>query len=75
MRTTLRAIDFVKVLERELQLAREALNAIPELAFSTRRELVEERLDDGRVDDDHEKLEAEPLHKLGVNMDMSLRAL
>ena len=74
MRTTLRTVDFVEVLERELQLARQALDAVTEVALSKRREFVEKRLDDGRVDDDHEKLETKPLHKLGVKMIMSSRA-
>jgi hypothetical protein len=48
------------VLERELQLASQSLSAVPQLALGERGQLVEQRLNDGRVQDDHRHLEREP---------------
>jgi hypothetical protein len=45
------------VLKRKLELRRERLHASPEFAFWERRELVEERLNDGWVENNHRKLE------------------
>ena len=47
------------MLERELQLPRERLDARPKIARGERSELVEQGLDDGRVEDDHAHLEDE----------------
>jgi hypothetical protein len=60
MGASLRAIDLVKVLERELELRRERLDASPEVAFWERREFVEEGLDNSWVKDYHRKLEDKP---------------
>ena len=60
MGTPLRAVDLVKVLERELELRCERLNASPELALWERRQFVEEGLDDGWIKDYHRKLEDKP---------------
>ncbi len=60
MRTSLRTVDLVKVLERELELRRERLDASPELALWERREFVEEGLDDSWIKDYHRKLEDKP---------------
>lgn len=53
VRTALRTVDFVQVLEREVELHSEFLNTRAELASRKRRELVEERLDDSGVQDHH----------------------
>ena len=47
------------MLERELELSRERLDARPEVARGERGELVEQGLDDGRVEHDHAHLEDE----------------
>jgi hypothetical protein len=49
------------MLERELQLASQSLSAVPQLALSERGELVEQRLDDSGVQDNHRHLEREPM--------------
>ena len=56
----LRAVDLVQVFERELELRRESLDASAEVTLSEWRELVEERLDDRRVENDHGHLEDQP---------------
>ena len=58
---TLRSVDLVQVLERELELGREGLDAGAEVAFGEGREFVEQRLDDGGIEDDHGHLEGEPV--------------
>ena len=63
VRRALRAVDLVQVLERELELGREPLDAGAEVALGERRELVEQRLDDGRVEHDHRQLEDQPVRK------------
>ena len=60
MGASLRAVDLVKVLERELELRRERLDASPEIAFRERRQFVEEGLDNSWVKDYHRKLEDKP---------------
>jgi hypothetical protein len=57
MGTSLRAVDLVKVLKRELELGCERLDASPEFAMWKGREFVEERLDDSWIKDYHRKLE------------------
>jgi len=57
MRTSLRAVDLVKVLKRELELGCEDLDASPEFAMWEGREFVEEGLDDSWIKDYHRKLE------------------
>ena len=59
MRATLRAVDFVQVLEREVKLRGKVLDTQAQLSAGERRKLVEERLDDGRVQNDHHHLERE----------------
>lgn len=60
MRAALRAVDLVQVLERELEARGERLDARAELARGERRELVEQRLDERRVDHHHRQLERKP---------------
>ena len=60
MGTSFRAVDLVKVLERELELGCERLDARSELALWERRQFVEEGLDDGWIKDYHRKLEDKP---------------
>jgi hypothetical protein len=57
MGASLRAVDFVEVSERELELGCERLDASPEFAMWEGREFVEEGLDDSRIKDYHRKLE------------------
>ena len=56
MRATLRTVDFVEMLQRELELGCKCLDTSTELAFREGRELVEKRLNYRRVKDDHRKL-------------------
>lgn len=60
MGASLRAVDLVKVFERELELRCERPNASPELALRERRQFVEEGLDDSWIKDHHRKLEGKP---------------
>ena len=62
MGAALRTVDFIQMLEREVQLRSEALDSFLKVAFREWRQLVEERLDDGRIDKDHQNLEGEPVH-------------
>jgi hypothetical protein len=48
------------VLEGKSELRCERLDASPKFAFWERGELVEERLNDGWVENDHRKLEGKP---------------
>lgn len=59
VRTPLGPIDNVEVLERELELARQSFDAVTKLALWQRRELVEQRLNEGRVDELEEDNEDE----------------
>jgi hypothetical protein len=47
--------------QRELELACKTFNSSAEFAFSKRGQLVEEGLDHGRVKDNHNELEADPV--------------
>jgi hypothetical protein len=58
--TALRPIDFIQVFEREFEFAGKVLNPLAEIAFGKRGELVEERLDDSWVENDHNELERYP---------------
>ena len=60
MRAALGTVDLIQVLEGELQLGSQAFNPGPKVAHRERRQLVEERLNDSRVDEDHQDLEGEP---------------
>lgn len=56
MRATLRTVDFVEMLQWELELGCECLDTSTELACWKRREFVEKRLNDCWVKDDHREL-------------------
>ena len=56
MRATLRTVDFVQMLQWELELGCECLDTGTELALWERREFVEKRLNYCRVKYDHRKL-------------------
>ena len=64
MRRALRAIDLVQVLEGELELRCETFDARFQLSSLEGRKLIEERLDEGREDYDHEHLETEAVDTL-----------
>lgn len=55
----LRAVDLVEVLQRELEFRGESLDACAQFALGEGRQFVEQRLDDGRVQDDHGELESD----------------
>ena len=57
MGTSLRAVDLVKVLKRELELGRERFDASPDFAMWEGREFIEEGLYDSWIKDYHRKLE------------------
>lgn len=58
MGAALRAVDLVEMSKREFQLPSQGFDAGPELACRQRGELVKERLNDHRIDDDHDHLES-----------------
>jgi len=60
MRAAFRAIDFIEVLQGELEFSSQSLSAGAQLARTERRELVKQRLDHGWVEDDHGHLEGQP---------------
>lgn len=60
MRATLRPVNLVQVLQRELQLGRERLDAVAQFTLGQGRKLVEQGLDDRGIDDDHDDLERQP---------------
>lgn len=53
MRTTFGTIDLIQMFEREVQLRGKTFDSFPKVAFRERRQLVEEWLDDSRIDKDH----------------------
>lgn len=59
MRAALASINLVEVLEREVEFRGECLCPGTEITIFERRQLVEERLDDGWVEQDHDELEAD----------------
>ena len=59
VRTALGPVDLVQMLQWELELVREGLNACAQLALRERREFVEERLDERGVNEDHDDLESQ----------------
>ena len=65
MRATLGAVNFVKMGQRELELVGQLLSSRPELSSWERRKLVEERLDDCGIHDNHSDLKHEPGMELG----------
>jgi len=60
MGAALGTIDLIQVLEGELQLGSQTFNLAPKAALREWCQLVEEWLNDGRVDKDHQDLEGEP---------------
>ena len=60
MRAALGAVDLIQMLKGELQLGSQTFYPFPELAIREWRQLVEEWLNDSRVDKDHQDLEGEP---------------
>ena len=58
VRTPLTTVNDVQLVEREVQLLSQVLNAGLELARFQGRELVEQRQDSNRIDSDHEDLKA-----------------
>ena len=57
MRATLRTINLVEVLEGELKPGRQGLDPRTKFALLQGRKLVEEGLDNGRIDYNHRELE------------------
>jgi hypothetical protein len=62
MRATLGTVNLVQMLKREVQLRGQTFNSFSKVAFLEWRQLVEEWLNDGRVDEDHQDLEGKPGH-------------
>jgi len=62
VRAALGTVDLIQVLKGELQLGSQTLDPLSKIAFREWRQLVEERLNDSRVDKDHQNLEGEPGH-------------
>ena len=60
MRAALGTIDFIQMLEGEFELRSQTFNPFTKVPFRKWRQLVEEWLDDSRVDKDHQDLEGEP---------------
>lgn len=50
MRTALGAIDLIQMLKGELELGSQTFDPFSKVALGERRQLIEERLDDSRVD-------------------------
>lgn len=59
------------MLERELEFAGKVLNPLAKVAFSERGQLVEQRLDDGWVEDDHDELERDPIRELSASVQVA----
>ena len=66
MRAAFRPIDLVQVLQGELEFRRQAFDSGTKISRSQWGEFVEHGLDDGRVDDDHDELERDPVEKVTV---------
>lgn len=60
MRAALGTVDFIQMLEGELELGSQTFDPFLKVAFREWGQLVEEWLDNGRVDKDHQDLEGEP---------------
>jgi len=60
VRAALGTVDLIQVLKGEFQPGSQTLNPLSKVAFREWRQLVEEWLNDGRVDKDHQNLEGEP---------------
>ena len=61
MGASFRAVNLVKMFERELEFSSEGFNSAFEFAFGKGRELVEQRLDDGWIENDHGHLERDSM--------------
>ena len=66
MGAALGAVDLVQVLERELELGSQVFDSGAEVTLCQGRELVEEGLDHGGVEYDHDKLERDPDIKASI---------
>ena len=60
MRTALGTIDLIQVLKGELELGGQTFDPCSKVPLRKWRQLVEKRLNDGRVDKDHQDLEGKP---------------
>jgi hypothetical protein len=60
VRTALGTIDLIQMLEGELELGGQTFDPFSKVPFREWRQLVEERLNDSRVDKDHQDLEGKP---------------
>lgn len=60
MGAALGTVDFIQMLEREVQLRGKAFDSFLKGAFGEWGQLVEERLNHSRIDKDHQNLEGEP---------------
>lgn len=60
MRTALGTIDLIQVLKGELELGGQTFDPCSKVPFGKRRQLVEKRLNDSRIDKDHQNLEGKP---------------
>ena len=65
MRAAFGPIDFIQVFQRELEFRRQRFDSGAKISRRQRGELVEYGLDDGRVDDDEDELERDPVAKKG----------
>jgi len=64
VRAALGPVDLVQMLQGELEFRRQRFDSGAEISRSQRRKLVEHGLDDGRVDDDHDELERDPVGRV-----------
>ena len=56
--------------QRELELARKTFDSDTKFAIGKRGQLVEKGLDNGRVKDNHDKLEADPVQFIRLTFDL-----
>ena len=61
MRAAFRPIDFVQVLQWKLEFRRQTFDSGAKISRGQWREFVDHGPDDGRVDNDHDELERDPL--------------
>jgi len=60
VRTALGTIDLIQMLEGKLELGGQTFDPFSKVPFRKWRQLVEEWLNDSRVDKDHQDLEGKP---------------
>lgn len=60
MRAALGTVDLIQMLKGELELGSQIFDPFSKVALGKWRQLVEEWLDDSRVDQDHQNLEGKP---------------